>query len=359
MVWAPARLAVLTLLLLPSLFPGAPAEPLTWVTAPPERVEYTLPSETGLVEIDVYRPPGASPRGGILLLLGARPVPRRDPLLVRFSEGLARTGLVVLVPEPPNLLEGRVLPEERATLAQLYDLLLLQPGVDPRRSGFVGFSVGGGLSVIAATDPRIRDRVRFVNSLGGYFDALELLQDVATRSIVVDGQVQPWEPSALSWQVVALQVVESMADPNDEQVLRRAFLETQEVPEEQWRTLSPAGSAARALLDGSLTQDRPGAAQAIAALPQRARDRLTAISPSQFLPDLRARLYLMHDRGDSLIPFTQSIRMARQRPDIVARFTLFSIFEHVIPDRPQPIQTFLPDLWALYWHLHAVLLETQ
>ena len=35
----------------------------------------------------------------------------------------------------------------------------------------------------------------------------------------------------------------------------------------------------------------------------------------------------------------------------------FSIFEHVIPDRPVPIETFLPDLWALFWHLNAVLAE--
>jgi hypothetical protein len=29
----------------------------------------------------------------------------------------------------------------------------------------------------------------------------------------------------------------------------------------------------------------------------------------------------------------------------------------VTPDRPVPWQTFLPDVWALYWDVHAVLLE--
>ena len=66
----------------------------------------------------------------------------------------------------------------------------------------------------------------------------------------------------------------------------------------------------------------------------------------------------MHDVDDSFIPFTQSRDLVARAPaGVVQRYTEFSIFAHVIPDRPVPWQTFIPDLWRLFWHVHAVLLE--
>ena len=88
------------------------------------------------------------------------------------------------------------------------------------------------------------------------------------------------------------------------------------------------------------------------------RRRLERVSPSAYLTQLHAHLYLMHDRDDSFIPFTESRDLVQQSPSgVVVRYTEFSIFAHVIPDRPVPWQTFLPDLWRLFWHVHAVLLE--
>jgi hypothetical protein len=66
----------------------------------------------------------------------------------------------------------------------------------------------------------------------------------------------------------------------------------------------------------------------------------------------------MHDQDDPFIPFTESRDLVARAPaGVVQRYTEFSIFAHVIPEKPVPWQTFLPDLWRLYWHAHAVLLE--
>jgi hypothetical protein len=64
----------------------------------------------------------------------------------------------------------------------------------------------------------------------------------------------------------------------------------------------------------------------------------------------------MHDTDDPFIPFTESrMLVAQAPPGLVQRYTEFSIFAHVIPDRPVPWQTFLPDVWRLFWHVHSVL----
>jgi hypothetical protein len=109
-----------------------------------------------------------------------------------------------------------------------------------------------------------------------------------------------------------------------------------------------------------LMQNTPRAqAQAIVdQLPQAIRARLESISPSTYLAQLHAHLYLMHDVDDPFIPFTQSRDLASHAPaGVVQRYTEFAIFAHVIPEKPVPWQTFVPDLWRLFWHVHAVLLE--
>jgi hypothetical protein len=103
---------------------------------------------------------------------------------------------------------------------------------------------------------------------------------------------------------------------------------------------------------------RAQARQLIAALPPSVARSLAQVSPATYLDQVHAHLYLMHDVDDSFIPFTESRALVARAPGgVVQRYTEFSIFAHVIPDRPVPWQTFLPDLWRLFWHVHAVLLE--
>lgn len=42
--------------------------------------------------------------------------------------------------------------------------------IQPRRAGIAGFSYAAGPSILAALEPDIRDRARFVLSVGGYHD---------------------------------------------------------------------------------------------------------------------------------------------------------------------------------------------
>ena len=352
----PVHVAVQTLLLLPAAFPGAPVDPLSALTPAPTRTEHHYAYAVGTVDADVYHPGGSGHGGIVLQYQGPRPVPRRDPLLVHFAEGLARLGIVVVVPESSAMLAGRVLPEETDAIRQNFELLAAQPDVDPSRLGFVAFSVGGSLTIVEATRPELRDRVRFVATVGSYYDAAELLVDVASHTLQVpEGQVQPWLPDDLAYQVLAQDLIETLPDANDRDLLTRAFVQHEAVPEADLSRLTPDGATVRQLLSGP---SRPDALAAVDRLPPASRARLAALSPSAVLGDLRAHLYLMHDTGDTLVPYPQALRLAAAAPPgTLRRLTLLSIFQHIIPDRPVPWQTFLPDLWAFYWHVDAVLSE--
>src|ERR1700674_3442933 len=133
-VWHPARVAVQTLLLLPALFPSAPIDPLGLVTAPPSREERMYPYVAGTVDAELFQPAGGGRHGAMILMLGAGDLPRSD-LAVHFADGLARLGVVVLVPETSGMLAERLIFDEVDAVRASLDVLAAQADVDPERVG--------------------------------------------------------------------------------------------------------------------------------------------------------------------------------------------------------------------------------
>ena len=349
----PGRVAAKSLLLLPHLFPDSPVRPLAVLAPPPWRETLRYDYVAGRVEADIYHPGSGGPHGAVILELGARPLPRTDPLLVRFADSLARAGSVVMIPESEHLVAGRVLPEEQEAIIQAVDRLSAMPDVDAARLGLVGFSVGGGLAVLAATDPRLAGRIAFVNAIGAYFDARALLEEVATRSIVVDGQREAWQPSPLTLELLALQLIETLEQPAERALLASQFFQGQPVVLDQ-ASLSPQARAVLRCLEGVDPAEMP---LILETLPEAALARLQAISPISQLAHLHASLYVMHDLDDRYIPYSQSRRLVAAAPPSLRLYTEFSIFEHVVPGQDGASATFAADLAKLYRHLFSVGLE--
>ena len=325
-LWHPARVAVQTLLLLPALFPSAPIDPLALVTANPIRDHQTYDYSAGTIDIEFFAPASGGRHAAIMLLLGAGDVPRSD-LAIHLASALARLGVVTSLPESSGMLAEHLSFDEVDAIRVSLRALDARPDVDSAHVGLVSLSASGGLSIVAAAQPDLRDDVRFVNSFGSYDDATSLLIDVASRSIEADGTLHDWQPEARTVEVVSNALVD--AGVND---------------------------ADRAELMAGSSRDR--AIAITRGFSADVRNRLARVSPSADLNDVRAHVYLMHDVDDPFIPFTESRALVASAPaGLVQRYTEFSIFEHVIPDRPVPWQTFLPDLWRLFWHVHAVLLE--
>lgn len=324
--WHPARVAVQTLLLLPAMFPGAPVDPLGWFTPEPATESASGTYAAGTVATQIIAPSSAGKHSAVVLLLGAGDLPRSD-VAVHFAQALARLGIVVSLPEPSGMLAEHLTFDEVDAIRVSVNQLAARSDVDQAHVGLVGLSASGGLSIVAAAQPDLRDRIRFVNSFGSYADALSLLVDVASHTMSVDGEVRDWLPEQRTIDVVT-------------------------------KALADAGvsDADRVELLSQPTRERAGTI--VDNFSPTVRDRLVRISPTNYLAQLHAHLYVMHDVDDPFIPFSQSRALvANAPPGVITRYTEFAIFAHVIPEKSVPIQTFLPDLWKLFWHVHAVLSE--
>lgn len=353
----PFRVSVQTLVLLPELIGQGPLL-LSATTSPPRVVSVAYGSRSD--RMDLYLPSGPNRHPAVLLVLGVSTVPLDDPRVVRVAIALGRLGLAVGVPESSELVASRIDPGEPGRLAAAFELLAARPEVDAARTGIAAFSVGGSLALIAAADPRIASDIAFLNIFGAYADAAELLVDIATRRIVVDGVERPWQPAALTRSVFVEIVLEAVPAGPVRDDVRRAISPIVDGDGPSAETFDPVLGAtlsgdAAAIYRLVTTPDRAAGERAIAALSAGRRAELEAVSPVSAAAGLRAPVYLMHDGADPLIPFSHLGRLVDAVPaDSLARTTAFRLFEHIEPEHGLGLGE-LPELWKLYWHVEAVL----
>jgi acetyl esterase/lipase len=367
--WEPTRVTFQTAAMLPSLLDAGP-KPLEWFSDAPRRqsVPYRTAGpgeEPDLAE--VWLPAWASaerPAGGMLLVFGVNNLGRNHPAIVRVADGLARTGVAVVVPDSRTLLEGRLEVGEIDGVVRAFQLLLARPEVDRDRLGIVGFSVGGSLSLLAARDARISDQVRWVNAFGAYADAATYLASVSAHAYLDDaGSAVPWTPSPLAREVYLQFLLDEVDDPADRERLEEAHAQDILAGE---RPRPDPDRAARLRTEAARTVDEiltastlAGAQEAIDASPASTRAFIDAISPARHLDGLRADVHLMHEIEDHHVPFVESRRLARalDGAGLLEAHTEFRLFDHVQPDDVDLIAA-APELVKLLLHVRALMEET-
>ena len=367
--WEPTRVAVQTAVLLPNLLDAGP-KPLNLFSAPPLRS--SLPyraSEPGADPdlAELWLPAWASPdrpAGAMLLVFGVNNLGRNHPAIERVADGLARTGVAVLVPDSRTLLEGRLEVGEIDGVVRAFQLLASRPEVDRTRVGIVGFSVGGSLALLAAGDPRIAAQVRWVNAFGAFADASTYLAAVSAHAFRgADGAAVPWTPTPLAREVFLRFLLDQVGESSDRNRLDAAFgaaiLAGDRPAADPSLRGSLQSSAARTVHDLLTASSLDASELAVAALPSGALAFVDAISPVRHLDGIRADVHLMHETEDHHVPFVESraLASALEAGRGLAAHTEFRLFDHVQPDDLDLVAA-APELVKLLLHLRTLIEET-
>ena len=284
------------------------------------RPPHVVPTRRGEVLARFYEPQGDASRT-LLLLPGIHSMGIEEPRLRALANDLAGSGVRVMTMALPDLQAYRVTPQSSDVIEDAIAWMAGQPALAPDgKVGVVGISFAGGLSIVAAGRPTIRDKVAFVVSFGGHVDLPRVLKYLSTGDAPhVDG-IATHPPHDYGVAVILYGLADHMVPAEQVAPLRegvRTFLLASQLTlvdmNQANATFAKAREMAKALPEPAATlltyvNDRNVMKLGPALAPHL--DKLGAESPAgspERAPSLpSAPVYLLHGDGDTVIPAAES-----------------------------------------------------
>ena len=201
------------------------------------------------------------------------------------------------------------------------------------RVGIAGFSYGAGPVLLAALEPDIRDEVDFVVTLGGYYNLHTVVAYFTTGFFKTepDGDWQYLIPSPYNKWVFTLSNADLFKRQGDRAGLRALAHDSLEYGE----TASAVSSAnlspdAQAFYRLITNEDPNRVPELIQHLPASILTELEGLNPaSRDLTTLQAEVILVHGRSDTMIPYSESLALARALPPEQVRLFIIDGLVHV------------------------------
>jgi len=313
-----------------------------------------IPTRDGSLRARVFKP--APPvRRAVVLVSGVHPEGIDEQRLVSLARELAGTGVNVVTPEIRELMEYRLTAnvtnaiEDTALWTVARDDLAGGAGV-----GMIGVSFSGGLSIIAAGRPSLRDRVAYVLSFGGHGNLPRVLRYLCTgvEPPLADAPGVRRTPHDYAVAVVLHQAADLAVPPDQVEPLRRGietFLRASAAARTNQQLAVEITRTARDLqarmLQPSATLMADVINRDVASLGARLLPYLDtlgqdpSLSPDQSPPPA-APVYLLHGRDDNVIPPVESALLASylERATKVRRLESGFLSHVDVAERPRVVE---------------------
>ncbi|HEY2907017.1 MAG TPA: hypothetical protein VGJ29_14035 [Vicinamibacterales bacterium] len=316
----------------------------------------TIQTTRGPLRGRMYEPLQSFDRA-LLLTSGLHPAGIDEPRLVALARQLAGSGLGVFTPDIEELSHFAVTPaitdQIESAAVWLADHVGGQRG---RRVGLMGISFSGGLSVVAAGRPSLRDRAAYVFSFGGHDSLPRVLRYLCTG---VDGSEQR-RPHDYGVAVILLGVAERAVPSAQVEPLRaavRRFLWASHLDRvdkaQADREFASLRAVAATLPEPSATLLRDVNDRNVADLGPRLLPYIGFYGDAPSLsPDRSekpsAPVFLLHGIEDNVVPAIESEYLARDLQSAApTRLLLSSLISHAEAD--QPVHTLDVLKLASFW----------
>lgn len=284
------------------------------------RPPHMVPTRQGDVLARFYEPDGEVTRT-VLLLPGIHSMGIEEPRLRALGNDLAGSGVRVMTLALPDLQQYRVTPQSSDLIEDAIAWMARQPELAPDdKVGIVGISFAGGLSLVAAGRPSVREKVAFVVSFGGHGDLPRVLKYLSTGDAPQVEGIATHPPHDYGVAVILYGIAAHMVPPEQVAPLRegvRTFLLASQLTlvdmNQANATFAKAREMAKALPEPAATlltyvNERNVMKLGPALVPHL--DKLgadsAAASPERAPSLPSAPVYLLHGDGDTVIPAAES-----------------------------------------------------
>ncbi len=302
----------------------------------------TVPSSAGPVQARLYTPMQRANAPGLVLVPGIHYRGMNEPRLVAFAKSLASCGLRVMTPELPDSRDYQIRPSDVQAIGDAAQWLQRATG---RRVGLMGLSFSGGLALMAAAQSAYSRDVSFVFSVGAHDDLFRVANFYTSRADPLpDGNVERATPNPYGPMVLEYEHLQDFVPPADVEavrpVLRARLYQDAALEKQLLAKLTDSQRTEYARLVDTVHQD-----WALSASDNKHFAEMAAVSPHGHLAGLRVPVYLLHGRGDNLIPFAEAEWLAQDLPHgTLADMAISRLIVHVGVTREKP-------KWLEEWRL--------
>lgn len=294
-----------------------------------------MPTRHGPVETRLYRPDLPARRTAILVP-GVHMDGIHEERLVGLARELAASGLQVLTVAPPDLARYRLSTDSTDELEDAIAWAANRADLAPDgRVGIMAFSFSGGLALVAAGRPAVRDHVAFALSFGGHADLLRVLRYLChgstepvgeqARALAEGGEyIHIPKPHDYGAVVALLNLADRMVPAAQAAALEEAitvFLQASSIDR-----LDPVKAAAVFTRAHQLGEAMPEPARTLmsyvsrrdveklgqALTPLLAGLELPAGLSPETSPPATAPVFLLHGADDSVVPASEMLSLARK-----------------------------------------------
>jgi dienelactone hydrolase len=326
-----------------------------------------IPTRHGPVDARIYRPVNGRSRRTVTLVPGVHMDGIRESRLVGLAEDLAESGFTVLTIASPDLQRFQITPAstdiiEDAALWLAAGQNGAPPPADDGKIGMLGISFSGGLSIVAAGRPRLRDKVQYVMSFGGHGDLQRVMRYLcsgnapampplgeATRDVAGAEHVSIKPPHDYGVAVVLLTFADHVVPPEQVEPLRkgiltfltassldmidkpRAELEFTRARDIAAQLPEPAATLMKHVNDRAVDKLGPLLLPVVESLVDREEHK--DLSPERATPPA-ATVYLLHGAEDNVIPSVETVLLTnylRGKTDVHA--VLSGLITHAEVDK--------------------------
>lgn len=296
--------------------------------------EVTIPTADGPLRARLYMPTGIAHPAGMVAVHGIHHLGMDEPRLMNFAKAVAESGVAVLTPQINSLADYHV---DRDSIPEIGESAVwLDDRLRNGRVTLTGISFAGGLSLMAAIDPRYASHMKALVLMGAYDDLARTSRFLATGiQELPDGTKEPHPAHDYGAAVFVYAHLNQFFPAGDLAVahdaLRAWLWEHPEDAKPLVEKLSPASQGIMdALLARRIDEVRPAILNAI----HTDEVELAAISPHRHMDGLRVPVYILHGSADNIIPPAESLWLAKDLPHaMVADVLITGAFSHVDPEK--------------------------
>lgn len=318
--------------------------------------EGTLETIRGPVKTRTYTPKGVASPPAIVIAHGVHHTGVGEPRLQKFSRSIASAGVMVFTPELPALTDYRIDTSSEDVIGAAAHALAAK--ANRTAVGVMGLSFAGGLSLLAAADPRWAPDIAFVVAVGAHDDLPRVAHFFFDDKIArPDGSMFEIGAHDYGAMVLVYGNIEKFFPAPDLPQAREAI--------KQWLWEDPvaARKAEEGMSPGSkdkleklFTRKRDDLRPELMELVRQSEPAMQSVSPHGHLSGLRVPIFLLHGAGDTVIPASESLWLANDAPPGCVRDVLISPAVVHVELEGEPSKN---DQWQLVDFMAQVLQEAE